>query len=143
MASAVLSGVIVVLALVGALDALYFVLVDQRKLRPDPRWLPPVCRMDEATCMRILDTPYARVFGWPNAVYGLAWYVLLGTLATWALVTGQLLLCVPLIVIAILTVLLSVYLAWALLFQLETLCPLCFLGHGINAAILVALVLAC
>lgn len=143
MALIVWSGALVALAVVGALDALYFVLVDQRKIPPDPRWLPPVCRMDEATCVQIIDTPYARVLGLPNAVYGLTWYLLLASLAAWALVTGELLLCVPLLVVAGLTVLLSAYLAWALLVKLETVCPLCFLGHGINAAILVVLLLAC
>lgn len=93
--------------------------------------------------MRILDTPYARVFGLSNAAYGLAWYVILGALATWALITGELLLCVGLMVVAAGTVLLAVYLIWALLVKLETICPLCLLGHGVNASILGVLWLAC
>lgn len=143
MALIVWSWALIALAVIGALDALYFVLVDQRKIRPDPRWLPPVCRMEEDTCMRILDTPYARVFGLTNATYGLVWYVLLAALATWALITGELLLCVGLLVVAAGTVLLAVYLIWALLVKLETICPLCLLGHAVNASILGVLWLAC
>lgn len=143
MAAAIVPGLLLALAAVGFLDALYFVLVTYRVIPPDPRWLPNVCRMDEATCARVVDTPYARVFGLPNAVYGLAWYAIVGAAAAGALASGALPFCAPLVVASAATVAFSAYLAWSLLVKLRTPCPLCFLGHGVNAAILAALVAGC
>lgn len=129
------------LAVVGLADALYFTLVTYRLVRPDSRWLPRVCRMDEATCARVVDTPYARVLGLPNAVYGMAWYALV--LAS-ALAPGPFVAAggrPALVAVAALTVLLSAYLAWALLARLRVACVLCFLGHGVNVAIAALLAL--
>lgn len=132
-----------VLALIGLLDALYFLLVDAGIIRPDARFVPPVCRMDEATCARVLDTRYARVFGVSNASLGLLWYVVVAAAAGYALIEGAIPFCLGFVVVAGATVLLSVYLAWALLARLGTPCVLCFVGHGVNALIFSAFVGAC
>lgn len=132
-----------VLAFVGFLDALYFVLVDRGLMKPDDRLVPPVCRMDEATCARIIETRYARVFGVPNAVFGLAWYLLVGGAASYALVEDAFPFCLGFLVVAAGTVALSVYLAWALLAKLKTVCVLCFAGHAVNLLIFGAVAGAC
>lgn len=132
-----------ILGLVGLLDAAYFVLVTHRVIRPDAAWLPRACRMDEETCAAIVDTPYARVFGLSNAAYGVVWYLVVlaaaGTLAS----TGALPACALLLVASAAVVLFSVYLVWALVQRLGTSCPLCFLAHGINLAVVVLLAAGC
>ena len=143
MAEPALLGLILALAAVGALDALYFVLVTYRVVPPDAAWLPRVCRIDEATCARIVDTPEARALGPPNAVLGLAFYLLVAAAAAAGLLTGTLPGCALLLAAALGATALSAYLAWALLARLRARCVLCFLGHGLNAALLVALALAC
>lgn len=134
------------LALLGLANALYFTAVTYRWVRPDPRWLPrPLC-MDEQTCARVVDTPQARLlFGVPNSVLGAAWYVLVLAAAGQALATGAVppSWCLPLLAASLATVAMSAYLAWVLLARLRTPCALCFLGHGVNAALLVLLSLAC
>ena len=111
-------------------------------MRPDPRWLPSVCRMDEQTCARVVDTPYARVFGVSNAALGLAWYGVVSAAALSGLAGGEVPARTLLVVVSAGTVVLAAYLIWALLARLHTACPLCFVGHGINAAILVLFLLA-
>lgn len=136
-----LAALLVALSLAGLLDALYFVAVTYRWIQPDAAWLPRVCRMDQATCATIVDTPEARALGLPNALYGLLWYAgVLGAGLTW-LATGQLPAAGWLLGVSVGTVLFSAYLAWALLGRLKVACPLCFLGHGINLAILLVLLL--
>lgn len=137
----VLHAALLALAVVGFLDALYFVAVTYRWMRPDPRWLPPLCRMDEATCARIVDTREARALGLPNSVYGLAWYAAVAAAAAVALATGALPARPLLLAGAATSVAFSLYLAWSLV-RLRTLCPLCFLGHGVNVALLVLLALS-
>lgn len=130
-------------SLVGFLDALYFVLVTYRLLKPDAPWLPRFCRMDEATCPSIVDTRYARVLGVPNALLGLAWYWSAGAFGLAALWGGAPSMCLPFLAAGLATVALSAYLAWALVARLHLACSLCFLGHGLNALILAGIAGVC
>jgi uncharacterized membrane protein len=130
-------------SILGFANALYFVLVAYRVMRPDARWLPRVCRMDDRTCASILETRYARVLGLPNALYGVLWYVAAGTAALVALATGRLPAPAALLGGSALAAAVSVYLAWALLYRLRVVCPLCFFGHGVNAALLALFALRC
>lgn len=142
MDEAVAAGIILV-SFVGLLDSLYFLLVTYRWMRPDPTWLPPVCRMDQATCARVVDTPQARLFGIPNSVYGLIWYALTATAGVLLLTRGEIPNCRILALLALLPVAFSLYLAHALIVRLKTFCPLCFLAHGLNFALPVLLTAAC
>ncbi|MDR7416990.1 MAG: vitamin K epoxide reductase family protein [Armatimonadota bacterium] len=126
---------------IGFLDSLYFVLVQYRILPPNPRWLPRFCRMDEGRCFSILQAPEARLLGIPNSVVGLGIYpgvfaaVLLGRFGDrrWLDVAlGG----------AAGATLASLYLTWALVRRLRTHCPLCYLAHVVNAALLALLVFA-
>lgn len=126
---------LLMLAVLGALDALYFVAVTYRWVAPDTRMVPTFCRMEAGACARIVDTRWARVFGLPNAVYGLAWYVFVAFVALTDLAGGSEGWCLILIAGAAATVAVSVLLFWSLVWRLKTPCPLCFFGHGINVAI--------
>lgn len=136
MTTPAIAGAIVVVALVGLLDSIYFVAVTYRWMRPDPRWLPNFCRLDGATCARIVDTPYARLLVLPNSVYGAAWYAIAVGAGIMAWSTGTVPVRFPLLVASAGTVLFSAILLWALLFRVRTPCPLCFVGHAANAALL-------
>ena len=122
------------LAAAGLLISSYFTAVAYRWMRPDARWIPPFCRLGEATCASIVFTPAARVFGVPNSLLGQIYYATLlvgapsGALddprmrAAW-------------LAAALVTVGLGAYLTWSLLFVIRVACALCFTSHAINAAI--------
>jgi uncharacterized membrane protein len=85
----------------------------------------PLCRAGEKVCRSIVRTPYARLFGLPNSLFGLAFYILTavvavlalgGTLPAWLWRLNLL--------AAIITVLLIPYLVWALVVELKTWCRL-------------------
>ncbi|HEV8360804.1 MAG TPA: vitamin K epoxide reductase family protein [Candidatus Thermoplasmatota archaeon] len=137
------SAALLAMAALGALDALYFTLVADRVVRPDTPWLPAFCRMDDATCARVVDAREARALGVPNSLLGLGWYAVLAGAASWGLATGALPVCPFLLAGAVAAALLSAWLAWALLARLRVRCPLCFAAHAINGAALVLLLLAC
>lgn len=139
----VLAGALAAAALVGLADALYFVAVTYRWIAPDAAWVPRACRMDEATCARIVDTRYGRALGLPNAVFGAVWYLAALATGAWLAVHGALPSCGPLLVVAAGVVLFSVYLLWALVQQLAVDCPLCYLAHGLNLVILLLFGAAC
>lgn len=132
-----------VLSLVGVANAFYFVGVTYGWLAPDVRWVPRVCRMDEDTCARIVDTRYGRALGLPNAVYGIGWYLIVLGLAGALLYLGRLPGCQAALLASAGTVLFSIYLIWALVERLDVFCPLCYLGHGLNLAIFALLVAGC
>lgn len=134
---------VVVLAAAGVLVALYFALVRYRVVPPNTRWVPAVCRMDEDTCAKVVDSEYGHLFGLPNAVLGLAWYLLAGVAGVAGLTLGAFPLCATLVLVAGVTVLVSVYLAWALVARLRTHCPLCYASHLLNAALLALFVVGC
>jgi uncharacterized membrane protein len=112
------------LAAAGAAISVYFTLVYYGRVVS--REVPPaLCQREEQTCVTILQTPYARLVGVPNALLGLAFYAL--TLMVAALgIAGRL----PLwlwqvnILAAAAAVLAAPYLTWALVAQLKTWCRL-------------------
>ncbi|MCA1813422.1 MAG: vitamin K epoxide reductase family protein [Halobacteriales archaeon] len=125
------------LGALGFLDALYFTLVTYRVMPADARWVPRFCRMDGATCAVVVEAPEARLLRVPNSVLGLGWYAIVLVHAASPLP------CLPMLAASAATVMMSAYLAWALLRKLRTPCPLCFLGHAVNGAIFVVLAFAC
>ncbi|MGA9408202.1 MAG: vitamin K epoxide reductase family protein [Bacteroidota bacterium] len=115
-------------AFAGFAIALYFSLSYYRVVDADNKWIPSFCRMEKGACIRILDTPEAKVFGIPNSVLGVFYY-------------GAILF-VPIqrfdalfLIASIFSVGLGMYLVHALVFRLKTHCPLCYTAHGINLVI--------
>lgn len=143
MVAAWTAGLIAGLGGVGAWIAVYFTLVTYRIVPPDARWVPAFCRMDEETCAAVIDSEYARVFRVPNSLLGLGWYGAATGAGLAGLAGGTVPLCPTFVLVALVTVVVSVYLAWSLLFRLETHCPLCYTSHLLNGGLLVAFVLGC
>ncbi len=127
-----IQSLLVLLALTGFLISLYFTGVYYNYLRSDVWWVPVFCRMKEQTCRSIVQTPEARIFGVPNFALGLLFYILL-IVSVLGNIGGFLL--DILIATAIFTVVLAVYLIYALRVRLKTDCVLCYAAHGINTLI--------
>jgi len=125
---AMIEALIQACAVSGAIIALYFVLVSYRVIRPDIRWIPAFCRVDEQACMKILYTPSARVLGIPNSILGLVYYL---SIIFLPLPDFQL----ALLIASIFSVGLGMYLTHALLMKLRVSCALCFTAHIINLMI--------
>ena len=130
---------LIFLAVIGLMISTYFTSVAYRWVQPDVRWIPSFCRMDERTCASIVFTPQARVFTLPNSELGQLFYVILiaGTLLNW--ITGTEVIVTLYVAASAMTVILGMYLSYALLFINRVECPLCFTSHGINLVIFLIL----
>lgn len=128
--------VLLVLALAGILISVYFTGVYYGLLKSNVWWMPAVCQMDEKSCQSIIQTPEARVFGVPNFVLGLVFYILviLTTIGNFEGFLFELVLAG-----ALFTVILAVYLVYSLRVKLKTDCVLCYTAHVINTLIAIIL----
>lgn len=112
------------LAVLGTAISFYFTLVYYGRF--EAREVPAaLCRREERTCMTVLETPYARLLGVPNALLGLGFYALTGAVAGLAL-AGVLpgWLWRANLALAVAAVLAAPYLIWALVARLGTWCRL-------------------
>jgi uncharacterized membrane protein len=138
------SALVVLLSLVGLWDALYFTFAYYGRVRKF-RWVPEIlCAREGSNCVTVVQTPYARVFGVPNSLFGIFYYL---ALLGWVLAGRALPASIsPVVawgylVVSVGTVLLGFYLVYALIKKLGTHCPLCYLAHSINVLLLVLLIL--
>lgn len=97
---------------------------------------PWTCPSERGMCTTAVSTPEAHVFGVPNSLLGLGWYALIVVAAAARIAYGQWLVLTGLLGVAILAAAFSLYLAWALIFRLRTVCVLCFASQMINLALL-------
>ena len=142
---------ILALALAGLVISCYFTLAYYGRIRK-ARWVPELlCAREGSSCVTVVQTPYARVFGMPNSLLGIVYYAaLIGWIFLpearvavdgWAmsLVRAALWLLVS---VSVATVALGFYLIYALRRILHIDCPLCYTAHAINLAIFVLLLLS-
>ncbi|MEK6321805.1 MAG: vitamin K epoxide reductase family protein [Acidobacteriota bacterium] len=127
----------VVLTAIGLYIAAYFTLVYYGLLGANTKLMPSVCRLEEHSCKTVLGTKYARVFGVPNSLLGVLYYLIVISvlLGGWTAVPVS----TALIAVAWYTVALGVVLAYALFFIIKIPCPLCLTGHTINLTLAVLL----
>ena len=143
--------IIWLLSLVGLAEALYFTLAYYGRVRR-ARWVPKIlCAREGSSCVTVLQTPYARVFGVPNSLLGIVYYLAVMLWLPWPrdvhgvetyaylflFLTGALMLA------SAATVILGGYLVYALRRQLHTHCALCYTAHAINLALFALLVVYC
>ncbi|MBI4358095.1 MAG: vitamin K epoxide reductase family protein [Candidatus Omnitrophica bacterium] len=116
---------IFILSFIGLWISFYFTGVFYQWFKPNVFWMPQICQLKEATCMTILDTPRAKLFGYPNSLFGIFLY---------AYLILDLIFFPPEIALVLLAlaVLRSVYLAYSLIYVTKIPCPLCFTSHAIN-----------
>ena len=116
---------IIPLALIGLWISLYFTGVYYKWFEPNVLWIPKICQMSQKTCLSVLDTPRAKIFGVPNSVFGLFVYTyFILDVFSFSPTLGMLL--------AALSFSRSLYLAYSLIFVTKIPCPLCFTSHAIN-----------
>jgi len=127
----------IVLATAGVYIAAYFTLVFYGHLDANTRLMPRVCRLEERTCQTVLGTKYARVFGVPNSLLGVLYYLIV--IAVLLIGWAPHALAVGLILVAWFTVALGLYLIYALFFIIMIPCPLCLTGHAINLGLAILL----
>lgn len=141
-----------ILALLGFLDALYFTFAYYGRVRK-LKWVPEVlCAREDSSCVTVVKTPYGRIFGVPNSLLGIAYYLLVMKWAADAFASGvfpvgydlsfgsgHLPLHIGWILIAasLLTLVLGFYLVWALRAKLHVHCLFCYAAHAINAVLFV------
>ncbi len=119
------SVIIFILSFVGLWISIYFTGVFYKWFAPDVFWIPKICQLKEASCMTVLDTPRAKLFGVPNSAFGVGLYTyLIVDLFFFPPMFG--------LVSLGLAVLRSIYLAYSLIFVTKIPCPLCFTSHVIN-----------
>jgi uncharacterized membrane protein len=127
----------IALAAIGLYIAAYFTLVYYGLIEANTKLMPSVCRLEERTCQTVLGTKYARVFGLPNSLLGVVYYVTLIVLLAGGWATGSI--GVAMIVVAWLTNALGVFLIYSLFVIIKIPCPLCLAGHTINLMLAVLL----
>lgn len=125
------------LAIVGLYIASYFTLVYYGLIGANTKLMPRVCQLEERTCQTVLGTRFARVFGVPNSLLGVFYYIAVVTIVLngWnAAPVG-----IALVVVAWFTVALGLFLAYSLFFIIKIPCPLCLAGHAINLTVAILL----
>ncbi len=142
-----LRSLIIALSLAGLADALYFTFAYYGRIK-EARWIPEIlCAREGSSCVTVVQTPYARVFGMPNSLLGIVYYLLLIPWCLlgrrWFFVAGGYAVSLDSIVILIsaLTVALGFYLVYALRRKLHINCPLCYTAHAINITLVVLLII--
>jgi uncharacterized membrane protein len=141
------------LSLAGLTNALYFTFAYYGRIKK-ARWVPEIlCAREGSSCVTVVQTPYARVLGVPNSLLGIIYYVALIAFAatdwpfgsslgihfTYVVFSLSHFLLIP---PSGVTVVLGFYLIYALRRKLHTHCPLCYLGHALNAILFVLLLFA-
>jgi uncharacterized membrane protein len=128
------------LALAGLADAFYFTFAYYGRIKK-ARWVPEIlCARQGSNCVTVVQTPYARVFGVPNSLLGIVYYLVL---ILWVVAAPPLAAVRwALIAASAGTVMLGSYLIYSLRRKLYIDCPLCYAAHAINAVLFVLLVLA-
>jgi uncharacterized membrane protein len=144
--------VICVLSLAGLMDSLYFTFAYYGRIRK-ARWILEIlCAREGSSCVTVVQTPYARVFGVPNSLLGIAYYLLLiaGAMSGWSLGINLYIHStyfaypsglVLLVIISAGTTIFGSYLIYALRRKLHVDCPLCYAAHAINFIVFVLLVI--
>src|SRR5271155_3800489 len=65
------------LSLAGMANAFYFTFAYYGRIKK-ARWVPAVlCAREGSSCVTVVQTPYARVFGVPNSLLGIFYYLAL------------------------------------------------------------------
>lgn len=113
------------LSFIGLWISVYFTGVYYKWFSPGVFWVPQVCQLNEKSCLNVLQTPRAKIFGVPNSLFGIFVYSYLLLLSAHFS---------PWIAFALLASALgrSLYLAYSLIFVTKIPCTLCFCTHAIN-----------
>jgi len=122
---------------IGLIISIYFLAIYKGWVKGNKLLVPTkVCSKN--TCGDALNTSYARVFGVPNFVFGILYYICIILLTIFAFDKIFWLIAV---VVSWIVVIFSAYLANSLIRVLKIHCLLCFMSHLINLTIAIAITL--
>ena len=131
---------LIALSLVGLANSVYFTFAYYGRVKKS-RLIPQIfCAREGSSCVTVVQTPYARVFGVPNSLLGIFYYVALIVWTMAGSMLGIAWLAWAFIAVSIATVILGFYLVYALRRILHIDCPLCYTAHAINTALLILLI---
>ncbi|MHB9038038.1 MAG: vitamin K epoxide reductase family protein, partial [Armatimonadota bacterium] len=126
---------VIILALVGLADSLYFVLVHYEWTDSEPPEIPMCPVSQHGDCVSVARAPESSILGVPNSLFGLGFYSAILAAAAARLMFGFWPVPQVLAATTVAAALLSLYLAYTLVFQIQILCPLCFTAHAINLSL--------
>lgn len=132
----------VLLSLVGFVNSTYATLVYYDRIQPQKTIVPQMCPVASGACRAVFRTPEGKLFGLPTSLVGLAYYGIIFLACVMRLVTGTWPFQPLVIGIGTAGALYSVWLAFLLIFSMQTVCLVCFLAHGINVSLGAILVLS-
>jgi uncharacterized membrane protein len=89
----------------------------------------------ENSCALLVTSKYYHVFYFPNWYYGIAYYLLVVI----ALVSNNRDLLLLALAGAVAAFCLSLYLIWALVIKLKTVCKVCYTAHVVNTLLIIGL----
>lgn len=132
---------VLALGLIGFIDSLYYTLLRYGVLGFHAPLMPIICNHVKGTCEMLAASSWAAILGLPNSIYGMAYYGLI-MLATIRRVTFG---CWPypraLLLMSLIAAVVSIYLAWLMIFHLKAVCPLCITAQAINIILAVILLI--
>jgi uncharacterized membrane protein len=132
---------VIILALAGFVDSLYFVMVHYGFTDSKPPEIP-ICPVNgQGTCETAAEAPQSEIFGLPNCIFGLGFYSFVLAAAAARLAFGFWPVPGILAGVSLIAAVMSIYLAYTLVFQIKILCPLCFTAHAINLSLAAIFVL--
>jgi len=117
--------VAIALSAIGVANSLYFIFAQYGGVSASRG-------AESGTCKTVLETRYSGVLGVPNSFFGLLFYALVAVVCLVSWRTGSPSLVPYAFVASMLALLVSIYLAHALVYRLRMPCRLCFLSHAIN-----------
>jgi uncharacterized membrane protein len=117
---------------IGLYISLYFTLIYYRIIEADLRLVPAWCRLDNNTCEAIVHTQQAHALGLPNSLYGIFYYLFVMSFVVFGAWYTSFSLGKAMVFFTAAPCLMSLYLIFALLYQLKTHCVLCYICHAIN-----------
>ncbi len=119
---------IIILAIIGFCISLYAYFTES-KIKEDPNYHPACDINDRISCSAPLKSEYSNIFYFSNALMGMVYYVLVGTLAFFDMYR----------IVLMLTgagVLITLFLAYLLYFKIKSLCIVCTSLYIVNILLL-------
>ena len=117
-----------IFALIGLCISIYAYMVEQ-KIKIDPTYKAACDLSDRISCTKPLLSPYAHLFYYSNATFGIIYYIVVAALAYLNAVN-------VLFLVALAGCLVSLYLAYILYVKIKSLCIVCTSLYLINFLIL-------
>ena len=104
------------------------------------RIVPTLCNMEAGSCGSLLQTKQAKLFGIPNYILGIVFYLFaLGVAILTPMDPGAIYWALVLVTTG--TVFIGAFLIFSLIFTLRTNCLLCYMTHVVNFLLLATLIL--